>query len=1566
MRKMNYKAILILSLLCLMSVLRGQAKPITLEQARQKVLLFQSQKGDLSPIKAIVNQKRLAPRKVASKAGYSPYYVFERGNDEGFIIISGDDQTIDVLGYSDNGTFDYENMPLGLQDLLNSYARQIEMIQAGAPVITAPATHPKVETLMTSKWGQGSPYNNECPLDGGKHSVTGCVATAMAQILYYNREKSVTETQATIPGYTTWTKNIHVEGIPAGSPIDWNNMKDTYGSATELEKKAVADLMHYCGVSVKMDYTSSSSGAQSYEVVNAIKNYFGYRSDAYLWDYTNDTEADHVMYAEMEAGRPVYVSGANATVGHAFVCDGYENKRYHINWGWGGQSDGLYYLSNLTPGDGQGIGGSDDGYNSWKNFLVHMEPKDYQNMAMSFVDKEVYNICIEKWDADKDGKLTYGEVATVTDLGDAFKGNTKIQSFSELYYFTSLTNLSDDAFNGCTNLATIRIPKALKQIGARAFKDCVTLRQLNLPTNIQAMGAKAFCGCKMMNAIEIPSAITAIEEGTFKDCQQITSIELPIGVKTIGNEAFAGCTRISTFTIKTFHPENIVMGASVFANNDLTSATLNVMQGTKKYFTATEQWKDFGNIYETRERSAGQFASMETGKLYYLYNVGTGRYLTKGEAWGTQAIVGDSPMRFQVNAAAGQPDGIYYITSPDTDKDGNYLFRTTEDDQVGKGLIAAFVDGTMSNNKTAGYWNIQLIDDNIYTIQIPTTDANYKEGMFWGVQTDHKSNAASPTYGVFGDVDYNTYQYNCQWQFVLYDEAQIENYKQAEILANLISTAKKEQKKYAEEQAVYDNLESTTEQLKAAQASLRKKLGLIDFADEVARNRVLQFFDSDGDGELSYKEASEQKDLGWLFGFASFTELISFDELQYFTNISALTGSMFNECTNLKSVTLPKNLEKIYYRVFYNCKSLTSITIPERVNTIGESCFYGCSALKEVTVENPDPSTISLGNNPFGGVSLSQCTLYVPFGSKDAYSKANSWKNFGNIVEVRSSSVTPKFSPITTNKIGYIYNIGTRKMVAMGEAYGTQSVVSNTGRLYQWKTIGDSYYLFDTKSEKVVFRTSTDSKVGSGVKACFGDGNLSSKAYWKVDSVGENIYTLQVPQTDADYVEGEYLGINENHKSEYTNGDYTYGLYWDINGVTQNSQWAFVTEEDMKAAKEGESIIANLKVMLANAKAQSIDVNNEQAVYDNSESTLIDLRAALISVREKLGLITFSDTNVEALCLANWDTDMDGDLSIEEAAAVTDIGETFRGMTDIKYFEELKYFTSLTEIPTNAFRSASALQTIYLPKNVKSIGNYAFTACSILRNLVILNDQDFIPFNTAGLTTQCTVFLPKSTLASYEADDTWKVRVKHLTEYTGKPVVSAEATRIYGRTVANINSVVLGAPVEGDPETSCDYIADSKAPAGTYPIEVKMGTIITPNVELREGTFTVTKAPLTVTAKSYTREQGQPNPTFEVTYKTFRNKETAEVFTKQPIITCDATEDSPVGEYEIRVSDAEAQNYEFTYVNGTLTITASTGIAEISNLNTQTSNLYDLQGRKVKMPQKGIYINNRKKVVVRK
>ena len=154
---------------------------------------------------------------------------------------------------------------------------------------------------------------------------------------------------------------------------------------------------------------------------------------------------------------------------------------------------------------------------------------------------------------------------------------------------------------------------------------------------------------------------------------------------------------------------------------------------------------------------------------------------------------------------------------------------------------------------------------------------------------------------------------------------------------------------------------------------------------------------------------------------------------------------------------------------------------------------------------------------------------------------------------------------------------------------------------------------------------------------------------------------------------------------------------------------------------------------------------------------------------------------------------------------------------------------------------------------------------------------------------------------------------------------------------------------------------------GNYPIQVTPGTIVTPNVEYREGVFTVEPATLTVTAKSYTRNVGEPNPEFELSYKGFRNRETDTVFTVRPIVTCEATAESPAGEYDILVSGAEAQNYTFTYVPGKLTVVGGTdGIVEVKASDTPRR-VYDLQGRRIKgTPQRGLLIVDGKKKVVRK
>lgn len=1550
-------------LLCLVFMISATAAPVTREQARQKAQAFLMKQNDSRQLKAVTNSRRLAPKKGSAT---DPYYVFERDNAEGFIIVSGDDQTIDVLGYTDSGSFDFEQLPPQLQDMLNDYARQIEAIRAGAPVLKLPANHPKVETFMGCKWSQGNPYNLLCPLDAGSRSVTGCVATAMAQILYYNREKSVTETTADIPGYSTYTKGINVPGIAAGAPIDWDNMKDTYSSASDRQKQAVAQLMLYCGVAVEMDYTNSSSGAQIYMVAEACKNYFGYgNSVKFLSNFSSEDEMDKIVYNELAAGRPVYLGGYNADAGHAFLTCGYENQRYYINWGWGGQSDGYYYLTNLTPGDGQGIGGSADGYNSGKTCIIGLEPENFGEKAMSFADAAVKKICVEKWDADGDGKLTYNEAAAVSELGDAFKGNTTIKKFPELYYFTSVTTLPDDAFNGCKQLTALRLPKALKYINARALKDCQKLTQINLPASVSYIGEEAFANCQSLTEFELPNDITVISSGMLKNCSLIKSIDLPINVEALGSEAFDGCTRLSSFTVNTYHPANIVMDPSVFGNLDLSKVTLHVMQGTKSFFETTDQWKDFGNIIQTRDISAGLFAELEAGKTFYLYNVGTGQYLTKGEAYKTQAVVGTEPMRFKPVHPAGKPEGVYYFTSPDTGKEGKYLFRTSSDGNVGDGVKACFVDGTALTN---AYWNIQKVEDQIYTIQVPSTESTYVEGEFLGVQTDHESNASSPTYGAYYDVTYDTHKRNCQWQLVLYDEKSTELFNEAEILGNLLSIAKKENAIHEEEQKVYDNLESTIEQIQAAQSSLRKRLKFIDFANKDVRNKCIDNFDSDTNGELSYKEASEVTDFGWLFNFMGNTSLVTVEELQYFTHATAIHGNFMQDCINLEKVILPEGLEKIYYWAFKGCKKLMAINIPEYVDVIGEAAFEGCTALREVTIENPVPANINLGEDLFKGVPLAQCTLYVPYGSKELYAQADVWKDFGTIVEIRAAHTQPQFSYFTTGTPGYLYNIGTRKMITMGEAYGTQSVVARTGRPYYFTRTDNMaegvYYLYDSSIGRVIFRTTTDKNVGEGVKACFGDGSLSergAKSYWKLDSISEKTYTLQVPEKNVDYVEGEYLGCDNYHKSNASSP--TNGIYWDIKGITPYTQWAFVTEDDMKAAQEQDNTVKMLKKLLLAAKAKEIDATKEQAVYDNLASTAEELEEALNSLREKLHFITFSDSKTQSVCLKNWDTDNDGELTLEEAQAVTDIGDAFAG-SNIVTFEEFKYFTSVTHIPDNAFRNASDMKVLYVPAYVISIGSQAFSGCTELLDYVFLNDSKVIPFGSCGMLPKATLFLPKNILASYEADEVWKEKVKRMTEYTGKPVVTAEATRIYGRTYATVTTSVLGAPVNGTPEVECELIEVGTTPVGTYPMKVKAGTITTPGVELRDGVLTITPATLKCSTKSYTREVGQPNPTFELSISGFRNRETVTVLTKMPTLKCEATINSPAGEYPIVISGGEAQNYVFEYQNGVLTITDPVGIKSVE-ADDADAVWYDMQGRRVNKAGKGIYVKGNKKVVIK-
>lgn len=1585
---MSKRTILLASCLCI--ALSASADPITREQAQQKAERYLQDKHGSRRLSPITNARKLAPqrKRIVAPMANELYYVFNRGDQEGFVIVAGDDKVDGVLGYTENGEFDYTQLPCNMQYWLDKHAEYVAYLQQNPKAAPQRVPqHAAIEPMVTTKWNQGDPFNQECPMYFSLgRSITGCVATAMAQVLYFQRDKSVTETQATMPAYTGRANHetygqLHVEGIPAGSPIDWDNMIDNYnnGAGTAIQKKAVAQLMHYCGVAVRMDYTNSSSGAYSSDVDDAFNKYFGYGNAAtyvYASNYTDETW-DALLYRELEQGRPFYLSGSNDDGGHAFVGDGYKDGCFHINWGWGGGGpDGYYALNKMNPGS-QGLGGSNGGYANGQEAVINCEPEDYSSKAMPIANATVRKLCLANWDADGDGKFTYGEAAAVTDLRDVFK-EQNFNTFAELYYFTGLTAIGDDAFNGCTRLTTVKLPKKLKSIGARAFNGCAVLKELSLPEGVTSIGAEAFQGCKRLTNLSLPSGIMRIEDRTFDGCQTFTKVDLPICVQYIGEQAFAGCTKITNVTVKNVSPQSIELGANVFEGVSVASATLNVLQGTRDYFASAEQWRDFGTIYELRTLSQGKFATLETGKQYYLYNVGTGYYLTHGEAYGTQGIVADteSPMRFEFKRSASMPEGVYYLYSKDSPNSNYYFFRTTSDGSVGNGVKACFVDGPSSKMTAAGrpaYWSVELAEgqDMVYTIQASSASSDYVDGEYLGVQPDHASNASFPTYGTYFDISYADYPLNCQWMLVEYDgDAKLLNVYTSQ-LANLLSIATSKRINAEQEQSVYDNFGSTLDEVQKACRKLRNKLDFINFQEEAFRDIIISKYDTDGNKEISHSEAASVPDFGSQ-AFIRNTELTTLDDVKYFTKLSVINNNCFNGNTKVLDVTLPNSVTAIYYRAFQGCSKLEKATLSSNLEEIGDNAFYNCMALKELYVPVADPSFIALGNNVFYGVKTDECVLYVPHGSRDLYAAADVWKEFTNIQEMRSTQM-PAFAEAEPNKDFYIYNLGMRRYINRGEAYGTQAVVAKTGLVYQLRkatTLDGVYYLYAEQtgtSNKILFRTDSDSKVGAGVKTCFVDGTAGKNAYWQFKPVEgrTNVYTLQVPTNDGTYVEGEYLGTDLYHQTDYTYG--TRGLYWDLPLANdEGCYWGLISAEEAQAEQDFFDSTEQLKRLLAVAATmEGVDASPEQAVYDNFDSSRGDIEAAILSLRNKMHYITFVDNRAKTICVNTWDDNEDGELSFEEAAAITDVNTIFRSAGTLKSLEDLKHFTSLTAVPDEAFRSNAGLISAILPESVTQIGNSAFSSCNNLKYLALLNPSQVVSTTSPGLPSRnLTLFVPAGMIEAYQADEFWGKYT--ILEYTGTPTITAtDASRQYGRTNVHLTYTVTGAPINGEPALSTNI--DATAPVGTYAIDVAAGTITSIGLQCVNGELTVERAPVTVTAKSYSRNINEPNPDFEVTYSTLRNREKIdEVLTQQPTITCDATIDSPGGEYEIRVSGAEAQNYEFTYVNGTLTIVDPVGIRGVGN-DAARQRLYDLGGRKVSTPQRGVYINEQgKKAVIDK
>ena len=466
----------------------------------------------------------------------------------GFAVVAANDLLPAVMGVS-LSTYSHGRNP-NFEWWMEATAEAIDNIVAQqAPMQVTkpdPMKYPEnVDPLVTTKWYQDEPYNNMCPtFSGSVHCLTGCVATSMAQILNYHKTPAHGIGERTI--YYPYNNSWSGEPVTANFEedfYDWGNMLDYYteGSYTAEQANAVALLMRDCGVAANMQYggPDEGSGAYSEDAAQGLKKYFGFEEARCLMRTSySETEWMNIIYHEISENGPVYYGGADMFMGgHAFLFDGYNaSGQVSVNWGWAGDDDGFFYISQLNPAP----------YNfSWQqDMIVGIKSNNHSLMRTEVVVVTAGGQLQEKLE----GIGEEGPIAALTVEGPL--------NADDLSYLRFLAGRDADGEATEGALRVLDLTKARltnNTLPDGAFKNCTSLRRVRLPETIAAIGENAFNGCGQLS-------------------------ELRVTCKVV--------------------PE--LLGPDVFEGMPLSEAKLYVFSGLKKKYSQADQWKGFAeqNIYE--------------------------------------------------------------------------------------------------------------------------------------------------------------------------------------------------------------------------------------------------------------------------------------------------------------------------------------------------------------------------------------------------------------------------------------------------------------------------------------------------------------------------------------------------------------------------------------------------------------------------------------------------------------------------------------------------------------------------------------------------------------------------------------------------------------------------------------------------------------------------------------------------------------------------------------------------------------------------------------------------------
>ena len=492
--------------------------------------------------------KHMAPRtgelKVLKSTARYEIIGYETG---GFAVISADDLVPEVLGvstarYSEGRNPNFQWWLNAMEDVVSYAVENNIRLNTTKP---DPNKYPtEVEPMVTTLWDQETPYNNMCPtFSGSTKCLTGCVATAMAQVLNYHKTPPHGQGQRTI---------YYPYNTPSGQAVtanfeddyyDWQNMRDIYveGQYTQAEADAVALLMRDCGVAADMEYggPSEGSGAYSQDAAQGLRDYFGIE-EAECLERDNYSESAwmEIVYYELSEHGPLYYGGGDGWAGgHAFVIHGYRpDGMVCVNWGWSGDDDGDYDIALLNPG--------------WYSF------KYQQDMIIGVTSDNALQLRSEE--------VTVASVGTLQQEVEALEGEGPIGKLT-------VTGPLDET-------------------------DMVYLRNL---AGRDSEGQETEGSLRTLDLTDASLPDNGLSQAIFKDCSSLRRVMLPKSIETIGSEAFSGCTNLSSLRVPSKQMPTLG-GARVFEGIPFGAAHLYVRSGLKTKYAQAAQWSEFGagNISE--------------------------------------------------------------------------------------------------------------------------------------------------------------------------------------------------------------------------------------------------------------------------------------------------------------------------------------------------------------------------------------------------------------------------------------------------------------------------------------------------------------------------------------------------------------------------------------------------------------------------------------------------------------------------------------------------------------------------------------------------------------------------------------------------------------------------------------------------------------------------------------------------------------------------------------------------------------------------------------------------------